>query len=134
MLRDLTDFFSLAKDVLSESDPALDLPEDKRWAAALYDKVPDHSPALREGICETLVILSVHGNNLFQEWLGIDVESYVSSLIRGLLTPLSLDKLLSHNRDLPHYAEAAPDEFLKLLEADLQRPQPGCFWSVKARL
>ena len=124
---DLTDFFSLAKDVLSESDPALDLPEDKRWAAALYDKVPDHSPALREGICETLVILSVHGNNLFQEWLGIDVESYVSSLIRGLLTPLSLDKLLSHNRDLPHYAEAAPDEFLKLLEADLQRPQPVVF-------
>ena len=128
---DLTDFFSLAKDVLSESDPALDLPEDKRWAAALYDKVPDHSPALREGICETLVILSVHGNNLFQEWLGIDVESYVSLLIRGLLTPLSLDKLLSHDRDLPHYAEAAPDEFLKLLEADLQRPQPVVFGLLK---
>ena len=127
----LTDFFCLAKDVLSESDPALDLPEDKRWAAALYDKVPDHSPALREGICETLVILSVHGNNLFQERLGIDVESRVSLLIRRLLTPLTLDKLLSHDRNLPHYAEAAPDEFLRLLEVNLQQSQPAVFGLLK---
>ena len=122
--KNLTEFFWLAEYVFSESDPALDLPEDERWAAALYGKVHDHSTALREGLCETLVILSVHGNNLFQKRLGIDVEARVSSLIHVLLTPLSLDKLLSHDRDLPHYAEAAPDEFLKLLEEDLQQPQP----------
>jgi len=120
----LGNFFFFAEYVLSESDPALDLSEDKRWAAGLYGKVRGHSAALREGICETLVILSVHGNNLFQKRLGIDVESRVSLLIRGLLTPLTLDKLLSHDRDLPHYAEAAPDEFLKLLEEDLRQPQP----------
>ena len=120
----LDDFFFLAEYVLSESDPALDLPEDKRWSAVLYGKVSDHSSALRSGICETLVILSVHGNNLFQKRLGIDVESRVSSLIRGLLTPLTLDKLILHDRALPHYAEAVPDEFLKLLEEDLRQPQP----------
>ncbi len=120
----LKDFFSLAEQVLSESDPALDLPEDKRWVAGVYGKVRNYSAALREGICETLVILSVHGNNLFQKRLGTDVETRVSLLIRGLLTPLTLDKLLSHDRDLPHYAEAAPDEFLKLLEEDLRQPQP----------
>ena len=102
----------LAEYVLSESDPALDLPEDQRWAAGLYGKVRNHSTALREGICETLVILSVHGNNLFQDRLGIDVEAHVASLIRKLLTPLSLDKLLSHDKDLPRYAEAAPEVFL----------------------
>ena len=122
--KDLTDFFLLAEYVLSEADPALDLPEGKRWAAGMYGKVRDHSAALREGICETLVILSVHGNNLFQERLGIDVEAHVSSLIHKLLTPLTLDKLLSHNNDLPRYAEAAPDEFMRLLEADLQHPRP----------
>ena len=121
--KNLDDFFFLAEYVLSESDPALDLPEDERWAAGLYGKVRNHSSALREGICETLVILSVHGNNLFQERLGIDIENRVSSLIQGLLTPLTLDKLISHDRDLPHYAEAAPDEFLKLLEEDLRQPQ-----------
>ena len=122
--QNLDDFFFLAEYVLSESDPALDLSEDKRWAAGLYGKVRDHSAALREDLCETLVILSVHGNNLFQKRLGIDVERCVSSLIRRLLTPLTLDKLISHDRDLPHYAEAAPDDFLKLLEADLQQSQP----------
>ena len=120
----LTEFFWLAEYVLSESDPALDLPEDQRWAAGLYGKVRNHSTALREGICETLVILSVHGNNLFQDRLGIDVEVRVSSLIRGLLAPLSLDKLLSHDKDLPRYAEAAPEVFLGLIEEDLRQPEP----------
>ena len=120
----LTKFFRLAEYVLSESDPALDLPEDQRWAAGLYRKVRNHSTALRQGICETLVILSVHGNNLFQDRPGIDVEAHVASLIRKLLTPLSLDKLLSHDKDLPRYAEAAPEVFLALLEADLQKRQP----------
>lgn len=122
--RDLTEFFLLAEYVLSESDPALDLPEDERWAAGLYGKVRDHSAALREGICETLVILSVHGNNLFRDRLGTDVDAQVGRLIRKLLTPLTLNKLLSHETDLPRYAEAARDEFLKILEADLQQRQP----------
>lgn len=120
----LKDFFLIAKNVLSEIDPALDLPEDQRWAAGVYGKVRNHSAALREGICETLVILSVHGNNLFFDRLGIDVEACVSRLIREILTPLSIDKLLSHDNDLPHYAEAAPDEFLIILEEDLRQPEP----------
>ena len=122
--KDLKDFFFLAEYVLSETDPALDLPESERWTAVFHGKVRNHSGALREGICETLVILSVHGNNLFRDRLGIDVESRVSSLVRRLLTPLTLDKLLSHDGALPSYAEAAPDEFLGLMEEDLKQPQP----------
>ena len=122
--KDLRNFFWLAQYVLSESDPALDLPEDQRWAAPVYGKVREHSAALRKGICETLVLLSIHGNNLFEERLGIDVDNLVSAQIRGLLTPLTLDKLRSQGNDLPNYAEAAPDEFLNLLEVDLQQSQP----------
>ena len=122
--KDVDDFFFLAEHVLSETDPALELPEGKRWAAGLYDKLRDHSEALREGVGETLVILSVHGNVLFRDRLGIDVEAHVSMLVRRLLTPLTLDKLLSHENDLPHYAEAAPGEFLSLIETDLRRPEP----------
>ncbi len=122
--QDLTEFFWLAEYVLSAPDPAIDLPDEQRWAAELYDKVRDHSSALREGVCETLVILSIHGNNLFWNRLGIDVEALVSSLIHSLLTPLTLEKLLSHNNDLPRYAEAAPDTFMSLLETDLQQTQP----------
>ncbi len=123
--QDLEKFFSQAKRVLSETDPALELPEDKRWAASLYGKVRKHSSALRDGICETLVLLSVHGNHLFRDRLGIDVEARVSALVHNLLTPLTLDKLLSHDRDLPHYAEAAPEEFLNLIAADLRQTEPA---------
>src|SRR5690606_22368420 len=50
--KDLGEFFTLAEYVLSEADPALELPEGDRWAAGIYGKVRDHSAALREGICE----------------------------------------------------------------------------------
>ena len=122
--KDLNDFFMLAEYVLSEADPALELPEDDRWAAGIYGKVRDHSAALREGICETLVILSVHGNNLFKDRLGIDVDARVGKLIERLLTPLTLDRLMSNQRDLPRYAEAAPETFLGIIEADLRRAEP----------
>jgi addiction module HigA family antidote len=126
-LPDLERFFTAAEYVLSESDPALELPEEDRWAAALHGKKRDHSGALREGVCETLVILSVHGNDLFQHRLGIDVESRVAVLIRKLLTPLTLERLLSQDRDLPRYAEAAPKEFLRIIEEDLRRNDPIVF-------
>ena len=128
---DLDRFFVAAEYVLAESDPALELPEENRWAAALYGKKRDHSGALRKGICETLVILSVHGNNLFQSRHGIDVEGLVTILIRKLLTPLTLEKLLSHNHDLPRYAEAAPDEFIKIIEEDLRSNEPIVFGLLK---
>lgn len=122
--RHLEEFFWLAEYVLSESDPALDLPEDKRFAAGIYGKVRNHSTTLRTGVCQTLVLLSVHGNHLFQDRLGIDIERRVAELIRNLLTPLTLETLLSQEDDLPRYAEAAPTEFLTLLETDLRQPEP----------
>ena len=128
---DLDDFFLLAEYVLAEEDPALDLPESDRWAAALYGKVRHHSDVLRDGIRETLVILSVHGNDLLRARTGIDVEGRVALLVRSLLTPLTVDKLLSHDRDLPSYAEADPDTFLNLIEEDLRRSQPAVFGLLK---
>ena len=128
---DLNEFFWLAEYVLAEEDPALDLPESDRWAAALYGKVRHHSDVLRDGIRETLVILSVHGNDLLRARTGIDVKGRVASLVRGLLTPLTVDKLLSHDRDLPSYAEAAPNTFLSLIEEDLQQQPPAVFGLLK---
>ncbi len=123
-VQDLRRFFEYAEYVLSESDPALELPEDKRWMAGVYNKLRDHSNALRSGICETLVLLSVYGNMHFRERLGIDCEREVSWIIEKLLTPLSLHKLQSHERDLPRYAEAAPESFLRILEGDLRTDEP----------
>ena len=121
---ELENFFFVAQYVLSESDPALDLPPDKQWAANVYGKTRDHSAALRQGLCETLVLLAVHGNALFSERLGIDVEARVNKVILQLLTPLDARTWASQKGDLPHYAEAAPDVFLNVLEQDLASDEP----------
>lgn len=123
----LSNFLFLAEMVLSETDPALELPEDQRWAASVYGKVREHSAALRKGVSETLVILSVHGDHLFPGDIGVTLEGRVSTLIERLLTPLSLEKLLSQKNDLPRYAEAAPDLFLRLIEEDLRQADPVVF-------
>lgn len=125
--KDLREFFFAAEIVLSEEDPTLELPEDKRAFANFYGKTREHSGALREGICETLVLLAVHGNDLFASRLGMNVEAEVDLLIRRLLTPLTPKKLLSHTRNLPLYAEAAPQEFLRIIEEDLKSADPQVY-------
>lgn len=121
-------FLEIARHVLSEADPALTLPEDQRWAASMFDKVRKHSSAvLRSNVGETLVLLAVHGNHLLQSRLGVDVKARVAQLIRRLLSPMRADTLRSHERELPLYAEAAPEMFLDLLEADLKKPNPAVF-------
>src|ERR1700674_161961 len=120
----LDNFFFTAQLVLSEEDPALDLPEGKRWMAQVYGKVRNHSAALRRGICETLVLLAVHGNNLFQKRLGKDIEAEVNVTVRKLLTPPKAETWASQKDDLPRYSEAAPDTFMDVLNDDLSRPQP----------
>lgn len=122
--KDIDNFLLAAELVLSEIDPALDLPEDKRAFAGIYGKTRLHSRTLREGICETLVLLAVHGNTLFRTRLGIDLEARVNELVRRLLSSLSSAKLLSQASDLPLYAEAAPDTFLSMIEEDLKEKDP----------
>lgn len=122
--KEIEDFLEIAEYVLSETDPALELPLKDRWAAGLYGKVRNHSAALRSGICESLVILSVHGDSLFFPRLGFRAHESVNLLVRRLLSPLTLDKLLTHDYDLPRYAEAAPEEFLRIVEEDIAQLHP----------
>jgi addiction module HigA family antidote len=117
-------FFDVARVVLSEEDPALELPDNQKWAAQIYGKTRRHSAALRRSLCETLVLLSVHGDNLFKSRLGFDVVGQVNALIRDLLTPLDGATWQSQQHDLPRYAEAAPEVFLDLLENDLRSQTP----------
>jgi hypothetical protein len=123
---DLSRYFSLARMVLGEDDPALDLAEDQRWAASIHGKIREFSGAFREGISETLVLLAVHGGSLFKGRLGVDTEIDAVNVVRDLLpTPLTTRILEANDRDLPTYAEAAPDEFLSILERDLKSKDPA---------
>jgi len=104
---------------LGEVDPALDLPEEDRICAALYGKIRRHSQYIRKGVCETLVLLAINGNNWFQLRFGIDIQSKVNKVIRNLLQPFNQNTWLSQNTHISLYAEAAPEEFLKIVEEEL---------------
>ena len=117
-------FLEVARIVLGEDDPALDLAEKDRWAASIYGKKREFSGAVREGIAETLVLLAVHGKNLFGERLGFDGELAAAKLVRDLLEPLSTRNLEANDRELPLYAETAPGAFLDIIERDLRSAQP----------
>ena len=117
-------FFLVAEYVLSEEDPALELPDDRQWFAPVYDKVRNHSGALRNGTCQTIVLLATHGD----EMLGhteLDLQRRVEGLVHGLIVQSSDGELLSIHRDLPDLAEAAPDVFLTFVEDDLRKEQPA---------
>lgn len=122
---DLDALFEAAESVLSECDPALDLPEDERWAAPVYGKVRGYSEALRRGVRETLILLAVFGNQLFLARTGVNSETRAVALIRRLLSPFTFETLLSHLDDLPDYAEAAPQLFLDLIDEDLNQMEPA---------
>ncbi len=115
----IKDFFLIATYVLSEDDPKLDLEENERFFAALHDKTRQHSPALRDSLCDTITLFSVYGNTLFREKWDIDLETEAILLVRALLKPFEPRKWLSQQSDLPRYAEAAPNEFLDILKEDL---------------
>ncbi len=121
---DFENFLFAAEVVLSEEDPALELPDDKRWAANLYGKSRNHSSALRQGLCDTLVLLAVYGDALVGERLGLNLEARVEGMIHNLLTPSTASTWLSQKKDLPQYAEAAPGAFLEIIEADLKCGDP----------
>ena len=129
--KNLDDFFAVAESVLSERDPALDLPPEDRWMAAVHHKVRKHSEALRNGIRDTLILLAEYGERLFDHRLGGDSKQRVATSVQGLLSPLTLETLLSHRNDLRGYAEAAPGTFLDLLERDLATDDPAVFEFLK---
>ena len=128
---DLDRLFLVAEYVLSESDPALELPESERWMAAVHGKLRDHSNALRRGMSETLILLAEYGGRLYDGRLGGNVEDRVSDLVRKLLSPLDTQRLLSFEDDLPALAEAAPPAFLEAIEADLRGGEPSVLEVMK---
>lgn len=104
---DLDRFLDVARTVLGEDDPALDLPEEDRWAAAMYGKRREHSDVMRKGVCETLVLLAVYSKNLFGNRLSFDGEFEAAKIVRDLLVPVTTRKLEANHCELPFYAEAA---------------------------
>ena len=119
-------FMDVAHIVLSEQDPALDLPEEHQWAASLYEKSREISPQLRNGIADSLVLLSVRGDQMYDGRLNQLPSEAISRCVQKLLaTPLTEKNLRSQLDNLPLYAEAAPELFLSVFEDDIKADKPA---------
>ncbi|GAB4182456.1 MAG: HigA family addiction module antitoxin [Wenzhouxiangellaceae bacterium] len=123
----IKNFIDVAEYILSEDDPALDMSREDRWTANLYNKVRDHSNAIRKGIRENLIILAVYGNALFGERLNFNVEYAISALIKRLLHNKNARAWQAQRRDLPEYAEAAPEVFLEIIEEEFKKEPPAFY-------
>ncbi|WP_273397637.1 helix-turn-helix transcriptional regulator [Actinobacillus porcinus] len=115
---DLECFFENAELILSEDDPALDLPENEQWRANLLNKKREYSQVLRDSFSEMIILLGVHGNELFKDEFDCDIA--IEKLIYSLLTPLTVRKLQANADLLSTYAEASPNTFLTIIENDLK--------------
>lgn len=114
---DLDTFLDIAKTVLSKPYPLLETIEEiqspKRKNA--------YSKYLRRGICDTLILFSIHENEWFKK---SNINTKITDIIKGLFTNLDELLWLSHKEYLVNYAEIAPAVFLDILINDLGNDYP----------
>jgi hypothetical protein len=102
--------------VLSEQDPALDLPLDKRAYAEVLGKRRIYSGWLRQGLAEILRLIAVNDDKLGYI-PGFSAQHFVDDILNGL-PGIATDYRMLASLDslLPDLAEAAPGPFLAALE------------------
>lgn len=109
--------------VLKERDPALDLDPADRWLALVKDKKRAYSEDLRAGLAKTLVLLSLHGQDISAPG-GMSGSDWASYVVQDLLPQPSnqdADQIWISLADvLTLLAEAAPDKFIQILHASLE--------------
>jgi hypothetical protein len=116
-----SDFVGLERaiqNVLASIDPALDLPPERRWQAAILGRSRLHSREMRRGLAVTLALLGARGTNI-DLGDGLTAAAWTTGLVSALLNRANNDESIqlwsSLSDVLPLLAEAGPDQFLNAL-------------------
>lgn len=117
---DLDRFKKVAVKVLSESDPAFDLPGDERYMANIKGKIPRFTLKIRDGIADGLAVMG-SCPHLFPHCADNKPETVAILVVRQVLTDIDWRTWGSLNNHLPLLAEAAPGEYLSAVERALQQ-------------
>lgn len=114
---DLAAFRQVVTDVLGEDDPRLTLPTDQRWMAAVHNCLPRYSGVLREGLADGLALVATHPGSASA---AIQPAAVVGAIVRDVfgVSP-NTARWYSLAPALRSLAEAAPDQFLSLVERDV---------------
>ena len=124
---DLDRFQQAVLTVLGERDPALDLPQQDRWRAAISGQVRNFSGTLRRGLAKTLALLGTHGDAVTTS-RGHTGASIAESIVRQLLEAANADATgetwTSLSDILPLLAEAGPDSFVDAVRKGVNGVNP----------
>lgn len=118
---DLDRFGGLVIEVLSAVDPRFEMSDEERWLAPLRGGKPEHSGLLRTGLCETLVLLSMFGNQIVSV---SDANKRPQAIVRSLLDSADSRRWWSLSPQLRVLAEASPEAFLDALDQSLSQNTP----------
>ncbi|MCY3826545.1 MAG: hypothetical protein OXG10_04065 [Candidatus Dadabacteria bacterium] len=117
--------------MLTERDPAFDLPKEERYAASLHKKILKHSPDIRKGLAEGLALL---GNKpgVLVNCSPDKVRHTAASIVHEIFANADWKLWGSLNDVLPALSEAAPDKFLDVVETALNS-SPCPFYELFAQ-
>ena len=104
--------------VLSEKDPAFELPPEERYAARIHGKILSHSTLKRKSLAETIALIGSQPKVLVN-CSRAKAESVAVLTIRDVFENADWILWGSLNDMLPDLAEAAPNEFLTAVENTL---------------
>ncbi|MDA8325670.1 MAG: hypothetical protein M0033_05565 [Nitrospiraceae bacterium] len=123
--RQLEVFLQSTHDVLLESDPRFDLAPEERWMANFHGKRRLHSDHLRNGLADGLLHAAVLGRDNSACYAGRRAQSWIDGNCYRLFERRKEAGFWRRIRnELQELAEAAPDQFLTALEADLAHAEP----------
>jgi hypothetical protein len=119
--QDLDRFAAVAAEVLASSDPRFHMRPEERWLASLRGPKMQYSGFLRTGLSETLVLLSVFGD---QAKCVPDAAQRADAFVRKLIDGADSERWWAIAPQLRVLAEASPEAFLEALDASLGQTDP----------
>ncbi|MEV1023237.1 hypothetical protein [Streptomyces sp. NPDC050264] len=124
---DLQALRAAALEVLTETDPTLDLDPSERWRAGVMGVGRRFSHTLRTGLAQSLALLGTMGADL-RGPQGIPGDRWARLVVRDLLEQANTDNSYSLWRSLGDVltllAEAAPEEFVEAMHEGLSGNTP----------
>ncbi len=118
----LSSFETIAIEVLGKQDESVGLSAGERLKASVMGTAEANaSPVLHRGICETTAIL---GSRFGPAEKLCRARERAASIVRGTLRGASWRRWVALGNLLPLLAEAAPNDFLAAISADLKNKNP----------
>jgi len=116
---DLERLTNAALEVLAAHDPRFELDEEERQFAPIKGIAPPYSRHLRQGLTETLLLISLFGHRMRSIR---NAAAKAEHVVRKLLKDADRRRWWSLSRDFKLIAEVAPEVFLDAVEDSLDAP------------